>query len=401
MQTELRSAKQQSQDLHRTGEFFNTLLALKPGEEPPKSPHKASIGEKPSNIAPLPALVDPISPFSQPPAPPPQQPLPEKPDAARYTLPSPTNQPNLKRADTERPLSNHGSPTRVESSQILSLVEALKFKERDLDTKVDYIKQLEVELAREKQRREAAEKRLSGDFLLNHDHSKNGNLEEESFEPPLDEIEMMGKDIRNGHVDNDDDVNISRSSSMATIREVEENVKPVEDAPTLASRLQAQLDLRNQEIIEMKLVMESYRQKAEDAEEGRRSLAQMVEDIRAGRSAQGDSTSIIDKRSTQLEPESSKSSNSLSKSQSSNQKSSLQQQLQHRQPNGTAAIGNISREIEKTVSNVLQQQQREWADPGESGRMVQSAPYVSMVGVVLIGVGIMTWLNGWQPGGDK
>lgn len=153
----------------------------------------------------------------------------------------------------------------------------------------------------------------------------------------------------------------------------------------------------------MKMLMESYRYKAEEAEEGRRSLAELVENIRAGRDPKSavpitnedESTLLVDSDANgTIETTNHGQLRNLRRSDSSGLP-------HHRQPNGGAVMGNIHREIEKTVSNVLQQHQREWGGPGAGGRMVQSAPYVSMVGVVLIGVGIMTWLNGWQPGGDK
>lgn len=294
------------------------------------------------------------------------------------------------------------SPTRAESGQIVSLVEALKIKTHELDSKIDYIKSLEVDLAREKQRREIAERKLSSDRLTRPDHESNGAVDEEAFEPPLDSMEMMEHGMPNGYVaDNGDEKALSRSASTSTLRSAENSGRSTEDASGLAARLQAQLDLRNKEMNEMKMLMESYRQRTEEAEEGQRSLAEMVENIRAGRDKSAISVnndddhilvstqangSIMSTKAVQLQdPDRSPSSS----------------QLAHRQPNGSAAVGNLHSEIEKTVSNVLQQHQREWGGPGGGGRMVQSAPYVSMVGVVLIGVGIMTWLNGWQPGGDK
>ncbi len=281
-------------------------------------------------------------------------------------------------------------------------MEALKIKTHELDSKVDYIKSLEVDLAREKQRREIAEKKLSGDRLTRPNYDSNGAVEEEAFEPPLDSMETMEHGMPNGYVaDDGNEKALSRSASTSTIRNDKDLGRPNEDASGLAARLQAQLDLRIREMNEMKILMESYRQRTEKAEEGRRSLAEMVENIRAG----GDKSAIPamnDDDPTLVDSQANGSIMSTKPTQSRDlDRSSSFAQLAHRQPNGSAATGNLHSEIEKTVSNVLQQHQREWGGPGGGGRMLQSAPYVSMVGVVLIGVGIMTWLNGWQPGGDK
>ncbi|KAL6713614.1 hypothetical protein ACLMJK_009079 [Lecanora helva] len=404
--TELRSAKQHSQDLERTGEFFTTLMNLQPGEEPPQSPPKAT-AEKQMNSIPPPAQLDPISPFSQPLAPPPQQPLPEKPDVARFSKPGSPSLPPFKRADTERQMVGSivgaNSPTRVESGQIMSLVEELKIKTYELDSKVDYIKSLEGDLAREKRAREYAERRaleLSGSNF-DSANQRNGAAEQASFGPPLDSVELMEHALPNGHVEHkNDEKDISRSSSISTLTDLRDADRSTEDASSLASRLQAQLDLRNKEMNEMKILMESYRQRTEEAEEGRRSLAEMVENIRAGRDPKSplsvgnrdfpsDSTHDHNKTPESAGP-------SKHKDQDHDTTSAQRSQPQQ---NGSVIVGNMHREIEKTMSNVLQQQQRKWAGPGES--MAQNAPYISMVGVVLIGVGIMTWLNGWQPGGEK
>ncbi len=284
-------------------------------------------------------------------------------------------------------------------------MEALKIKTHELDSKVDYIKSLEVDLAREKRRREIAERKLSGDPHDQLDHGRNGTLEEDAFEPPLDSMETMEHDMPNGYVPENGDVKaLSRSASSSTIRNSEISERSTENASGLAARLQAQLDLRNREMNEMKRLMESYRQRTEEAEEGRRSLAEMVENIRAGRDKNAISA-MNDDDPTYIDSQANGSIMSPKLTQSRDLDGHpSSSQLAHRQPNGSAAIGNLHSEIEKTVSNVLQQHQREWGGPaggGGGGRMVQSAPYVSMVGVVLIGVGIMTWLNGWQPGGDK
>ena len=302
---------------------------------------------------------------------------------------------------TEKPRSSMGSPNRAESGQIMSLVEALKIKTNELDSKVDYIKSLEVDLARERKAREDAERRAlkisAGSQSKTHPYS---DTDDETFEPPLDSLELIEKDLPNGHLENSQEESLSRSSSMSTIRNTEDAATS-EEASSLATRLQAQLDIRNKEMNDMKMLMESYRQRAEEAEKGRKSLEEMVQNIRAGREPHS-AAPVTEDGSTTLTGASEGITTAQSESTGLRElepgsSSSLQSRPQ---PNGSATIDNMHRELEKTVSNVLQQQQRDWRGDG-NGRMVQSAPYVSMVGVVLIGVGIMTWLNGWQPGGDK
>ena len=268
------------------------------------------------------------------------------------------------------------------------------------------MKYLELALIRERRARENAERRarkLSGGSLPQEDFETNSGLEEEAFEPPLDSLELMEKAMHKGHVDDEDKDSLSRSASMVTMRNADDMHRETEDIDASTSRLQARLDLMVKEMDDMKMAMESYKRRAEDAEAGRKSLAEMVENLRAGRHADSvipitnaeDSTVRIDR-----EAEDASSSNDRPRSKHGDNRAVSS--LSHiPQMNGSAVAGNIQRELEKTVSNVLQQQQRQWSGPGDGGRMAQSAPYVSMVGVVLIGIGIMTWLNGWQPGGEK
>ena len=351
-----------------------------------------------------PAQIDAVSPFSQPPAPPPQQPLPEKPDSARFVTSDLLSQPSLKRVDTERPKSGLSSPTKeIPSGQIVSLLEALKSAKQEIDSQGSRVKHLELALARERKARELAERRARTLSGSKDEQEPTGAIEEEAFEPPLDTLELMEHDLPNGHAEDDEESRIlSRSTSTATLKSAEEIHQGTVEIDDSTSRLQARIDLMVKEMTDLKMLMESYKHRAEEAEEGRKSLAELVENIRAGRNSTGVMPTAADGDSRSLgngniegvaDSKVPTRSNGLDRTSSSSH-------LHHQLPNGSATLGNMQRELEKTVSNVLQQQ-RQWGGTGEGGRMVQSAPYVSMVGVVLIGVGIMTWLNGWQPGGEK
>ena len=306
--------------------------------------------------------------------------------------------------DTERPKSGLSSPTKeIPSGQIVSLLEALKSAKQEIDSQGSRVKHLELALARERKARELAERRARTLSGSKDEHEATGAIEEEAFEPPLDTLELMEHDLPNGHAEDDEESKIlSRSTSTATLKSAEEIHQGTVEIDNSTSRLQARIDLMVKEMTDLKMLMESYKHRAEEAEEGRKGLAELVENIRAGRNStsvmptatDGDSRSLGNGNiegvaDSKVPPR----SNGLDRSSSSSH-------LHHQLPNGSATLGNMQRELEKTVSNVLQQQ-RQWGGTGEGGRMVQSAPYVSMVGVVLIGVGIMTWLNGWQPGGEK
>ncbi|KAL8784536.1 MAG: hypothetical protein Q9213_003884 [Squamulea squamosa] len=424
--TELRQAKQQSQDLHRTSDFFTTLLSLGPGEAMPKSPiKKEPINTRQSNaFSPVAAHLEVLSPFSQPPAPPPQQPLPEKPDSARFTNPEATSHFPFRRTETERPKSFSMSPTRSEppSSQILALVEALNTAKKEIDSQGDRVKQLETLLKRERKARESAEERarrfMTGK-LTPEDDGKVRTIEHEaltSTAEPLKSINQRnGSDTSSSSSDND---SISTVTASQTTDELHRQTKNV-DAST--SRLQERLDQMVQEMGQMKAQMESYKQRAEGAEAERTSLADMIEQIRADAARKENllgngsilhpfkhtaSNGVADSSaSTADQPK--RSTSGLWNGTSFSPSSSSASLHNCKQPNGT--ITSPITAVDKNPSSNLQALERGMAaalqsltttasSRGGGGRDValQSAPYVSMVGVVLIGVGIMTWLNGWQ-----
>ena len=408
MQTELKQAKEQSQDLHRTTDFLGTLLTLEPGQEIPKSPHKQSQQGQAATIATgiQRNIVSPeaISPFSQPPAPPPQQPLPEKPDIAR----SPLSDPSIKRPEAER-LISIPIPTETpeaSNSQILSLVEALKAVTQESDLQGDRIKYLEMALKRERRAREVAEKRamtLSGGRHIQLDYNERGIEEgQDESELPLDSIELIRNELPNGHVKEEQETStLKSSSSMETIREPEDTRPQVQGLDASTSKLQARLDLMVKEMNDMKILMESYKGRAEDAEEGRRSLAEMVENIRAGRDPQKAEAGVSggnlnsNGKNGMLGPSGMKEA-FASQGDSYGSWNPLKQRGLL---NGSASPEHTPQQkLEEAFSSVLQQQRSaNW----EGGRISQTAPYASMIGVVIIGVGIMTWLNGWQPGNER
>ena len=84
--------------------------------------------------------------------------------------PLPSNSP-LKRSDTEKPKLSGGSPVSRESSQILSLAEALSAARKDLESQGARVRELEDLLRQERTARENAEERarkLEGQ-ALKHD----------------------------------------------------------------------------------------------------------------------------------------------------------------------------------------------------------------------------------------
>ncbi|KAL9038433.1 MAG: hypothetical protein Q9214_005283 [Letrouitia sp. 1 TL-2023] len=412
LQTELKQAKQQSHDLHRTGDFFSTLLTLEPGEEMPKAPEQDQpIQPKVNGVSPIVSSMEVVSPYSQPPAPPPQQPLPEKPDVARFIVPDLMSQPSLKRSETEKPKVGLDMPTKPEapSSQILSLVEALATARKEIDSQDDRVMQLEILLKRERKARESAEERtrrlLAGESIESvEDTAANGTNAVETSTADDAFHDLASDSSRDG--------NLGETDQLSMVSDNNENAQEprvvAEDFDIATAQLQEKYDAMVREMNEMKVLMENYRRRAEGAEEERRSLAEMVERIRAKESISPIASSRNGENTEPREGAEEATASSSAIQKSIHQPSglwngtSISSSLQHRKaPNGSIATPlerattSEMQALERTMSTALQRDHK-WGAQGGGEVMVQSAPYVSIVGVVLIGVGLMTWLNGWQ-----
>ena len=376
MQTELKQAKQQQHDLNRTSDFFRTLLNQDPDQEPPQPKAEGEPKEIMPNGIPSPTKFDAISPFSQPPAPPPQQPLPEKPDSAPLHVLSPITQPFLKRTETERPRSEVPSPLRNEapSSETLSLLQALQAlnsAKREIDSQGDRVKHLENLLLEERKARESAEERAR--TLLESRPSEYGDGSSTSVKDAAFDALSAAADEDNPA--NGDPPRDDRATSPNDSSKSPEPPQPsTKDVDASTSRLQERLEVMVREMDEMKLTMENYRCRAEGAEAERSTLAEMVETIRAANSSPSShiANGIIKDLdtltcSTGYEDETTKQNSFILRRSSSAH--------QHQQTNSLLATA-----MEKKLRD------EEW----------RGAPWASMVGVVLIGVGLMTYLNRWQ-----
>lgn len=305
-----------------------------------------------------------ITRFADPPAPPPQQPLPEKPDTSKAS-PVTTSFTNLlKRNDTARqPNSSSHSPTNPQNSQMLSLIEALSIAKKELDSQGARVKQLEDMLKQERSAREDAEERAR-------------KLEQHAAARPISIVEEQSKPLEPTELNN----------AAETPPEHETNG----EVDLRTTTLQHNLDQVLEDMQRLKADVDKFQRRAEtaeaDAANARQSLAEMIDKIReenekaassrkkpSGRGLQAtDNESIEMTAADQDEP----SMTSVMKQQS--------------QANGYIGRPRLPEELERAVATVLQDRS------GNPDAIAQSAPYVSMLGVVLIGVGLMAYLNSWQ-----
>ena len=368
----MRSARLQGQDLNRTSQFVNTLLSKndvkdleKPeAPEPPKPSHMVNGG--------LPFRPDPKTRFSEPPAPPPQQPLPEKP-----TVPS------LKRGPTERPKSGPPeapSPIR-QDSQIVQLTEALNSAKRDIDSQTARMRELETMLQKEREARELAES-LAKRLEESANTHINGSAVAPS-EPAAEVVEAMKE--------------LSVEDDATKDAPAEATVPESDAANETAMALQARIDSMEDQMKDLREQMEQWKQRCEVAESerdaDRQTLAEMVAQLRAEEAlraaAQEETRSRSRERQTDTQDEATDDNTDSTSTVTPNAPTI---------PPADGAGSNDDMSDKPTLSraNTITPMNREKrAMPGQ--QQVQAGlPYASALGVVLIGMGLMAYLNGWQ-----
>ncbi|KAI0883880.1 uncharacterized protein GGS22DRAFT_27004 [Annulohypoxylon maeteangense] len=382
LQHEMRTQRLQSQDLGRTNQFLQGLLTkddIKDSEKPDsfEQPKSQIINGNGVNGNGLSFRSDNKTRFSDPPAPPPQQPLPEKPDV-----------PSLKRGITERPKQSNNqniSPVRQDSntSQILQLTEALNSAKREIESQSTRMRDLEETLLKERQARELAEelaRRLeeSATAKTNGVPVKSDTQEtalEAAFEPPVEEASTP---VTNGVTD-----------------EIKKAVPQAEAIEASATHLHAQIESMVLEMKDLRQQLETFKQRAETAEAerdaDRKSLAEMALQIRRdveAREAAAKEKALVDSRAIE------NTNNPIVKSKNS---PNLVRKSSTGSTSTPSSPGELADQPTLSRANTITPQS---AAPGllsHNQALTDSIPYASMMGVVIIGMGLMAYINGWQP----
>ncbi|KAL2822148.1 hypothetical protein BDW59DRAFT_106729 [Aspergillus cavernicola] len=373
--TEMKQAKQQQQDLRQTDEFLAGLM--KPGSaEKEKQRHSPGDSNSSRQINGRPKMprMDSFSRFSDPPAPPPQQPLPEKPDALPRNGAEAISP--LKRSDTEKPkMSSGSSPVSRESSQILSLIEALSSAKRELDTQGARVKELENMLLEERHARESAEEKAKA-------------LEVLSVEEPKEAPALSGLDSQ---LDSSQHIPVEETSLEKSVVELADGPTPVatEEQASVENptdKLQRRLETLMEEMEDMRKQVSLFKDRAEKAEtetvETRKSLAEMIETIRKERADGRNKVGEL------LSPENTTPAVDDSFPEADGE---LAAGVNKSKSHAQSSVSSPGAESAESPATGITTQSHKRLDAIE-----QSSPYASMLGVVLLGVGLMAYLNGWQ-----
>lgn len=369
----MRSARLQAQDLGRTNQFVNTLLSkndVKDLEKP--EPAEASKPQHMVNGG-VPFRPDAKTRFSEPPAPPPQQPLPEKPSV-----------PSLKRGPTERPKSNPPeatSPVRQENmSQIVQLTEALNNAKRDMDTQTARMRELETMLQKEREARELAEE-LAKRLEESASSHMNG-----SVVAPTEPI------VETPEPSTEEDATVIVEDEAATPDSTESDA-----AKETAVALQSRIDTMEDQMNELREQMQLWKQRCERAESerdaDRKTLAEMVIQLRAEEeqriAAQKEKRSRSRRRRAEAQEETDNEgilSTSASK-----------EPVARDQADGTSSGDDGVGKPTLSRANTITPMNPARGNPMAGQQHLQAGlPYASALGVVILGMGLMAYINGWQ-----
>ncbi|KAK1758684.1 vacuolar protein sorting-associated protein 64 [Echria macrotheca] len=382
LHAEMRNARLQHQDLARTSQFIDALLTKEDlkTQDKPEAPEPPKTQITNGNIS---FRSDGgKTRFSEPPAPPPSQPLPEKPDISR-----PSEIPSLKRGTTERPKSHpsNTSPIRPDNSlnQIMQLTEALANTKKELDSYTARVRDLEETLNKEREARQLAEDMMQK--MEESAHAMNGSA---------------AAPVVNGHSELEQAFD-SPAERPATPEPTEPVESPKQSSPqpdkieALAAMFQARIDTMASEMTGLREQLEAFRMRAEKAEAerdaDRKTLAEMVEQIR-----------LRDEKDREAAERKARSPSRRRSRPASRGKEVEVLPVQ----NGTATkpAGEEEAPAEEPAeaptlsrANTITPASSKLATSTPDAAIIQTLPYASMIGVVLFGMGLMAYLNGWQP----
>lgn len=380
LQYELQIAKQQSQDLQRTSEFFDVLLSPKPIAEEPQSHARnksrtedihTSSSNSVSALPPLPQLIgwEPprVLPF-------PNDRISPKLRSEKTTKPDPTSPP------TQHP----------------SLADALAKARKELEDKTALVKNLEDALKREKSARELAEDRAaeletasralggtSGERILGEFEAEKvladerGEMDDTETICGDDEKSLDGQPM-------EDEISSEDGDSMQV------KVDPSAlAAAEIASRLQRRVEEMSLELQSVKAEIETYKFRTKAAEKEsdttRKTLQEMVEDFQRKEEARKAKERQF---GSQTEPTAVQNTGMQANADIAHD------EIMETVINGTVKQSDIMKKLPGRTTIVSEDLAR--TSLALSKR--NAAPYVSIIGVMLLGVGMMAVLNSWQKG---
>jgi len=417
-QSELHAAKQQAQELQRTQEFFDHLLNLEVIRKEPeiKKAEVESAGQSPMIDSGVALEAGQFQNISHRPLPPPAKhitiiPGAEKSEEGKKPPVHDISPPS----SVSPPLKRSPKNTLAEPPQhLFSLVAQLRDARLELEAKSLRVKDLEDLLRREREAREMAEAQLQVAAHMPIDELPTDNIEKLNDDNILDDVSVAGSDITVTDSNHEKSQETDKQSTAAAA------AAAANAATEAAAMWQKKLEDMMAKLKAAQAEIETYKKRVKAAEEegqqSKRTLVEMVAKIRADEERRQKEV-----KETSVQTEKKNADGSLrgkpvmvscgvqaELGQNEDNEGEVfpgaianatvkavngplvigggkHMQNRHREPNQQPQLQNLSTEIMKKT--------------GEKRSMVkESVPYVSIVGVVVIGVSIMAILNNWQKG---
>lgn len=433
---EMQTAKQQAADLARTATFFESIVkenSIMPAESE-HIDHQQQ--QQPPPYSQSPQLPDVDASSLPPPHPPPSLPLPEAPHQHPILTREPTVTPQNKDKVRGKP-----DPPR----QMLSIVEQLSKAKTELDAKALRLRDLEDQLKKERTAREVAEDRAAqlelaamaqrlkegarkADSLNSMDVSENisanDDLDEGDISDTVSEAESVGT-IVNGPIPEKVEEEAPEETTLNSIderdavleqftRKVEELTASLKAAQSeLAAYRERALRAESERDADRKTISELVAQiRREDERRARMKTSGMQTQTQSDREGskwegvrdsfcqtdgeEGGWPSRMESRDMQTDDVVEKTSGRHTNGHVPTPPSSLRKSKTSSRDAHTSPSSAADEEVDGVVTS---------RETGTETRLVkahgrsfhaQAAPYYSIVGVVLIGVSVMAYLNQWQ-----
>ncbi len=283
---------------------------------------------------------------------------------------------------------NNTSPIRQENnfSQIIQLTEALNNAKKEIDSHSARVRDLEEMLLKERQARMSAE-----DMMQKMEESSHAKTNGVTLTPLAAHSSELDKAF-------DPPAERPLTPEPSVVPDLEENGEPTSPKREEASAaaLQARVDLMLSERRTLEDQVAVLMQRAEKAEAERdadkKSLAEMVlqyqqrdEDDRK-REAERKSRPRSTGRSRRRSPNKSAEEPAVTANGSTPE--------EPLQMDGTSE--DAAEEPTLSRANTITPSMGARTKPPQDQALIQTLPYASMIGVVLLGMGLMAYLNGWQ-----
>ena len=268
----------------------------------------------------------------------------------------------------------------------MQLTEALSNAKQERDTHSARVRDLEEMLTKEREARLLAE-----DMMQKMEESSHATMNGSAGAP-----------LVNGHTELDNAFNPPAerpvTPEVAAIEESAESVTTSRDdqIESLTMSFQARIEAMASEMLAMKEQLEAFRHRAEKAEAerdaDRASLAEMVQQIRERDEAEKRAAERKSRPRSKERPRPASRGDVSQEAPVAANGTAVHPIDQHDgSSDERAGVPTLSR------ANTITPASRALAAPTQDPAIIQTLPYASMIGVVLIGMGLMAYLNGWQP----